>query len=1525
MSVTKRRWSLLSGLAIGTLFLVPSATLAQDPQPICPGPGCALYFNPETNSTSAGTNTTAQVFFHLFNDTPNPVQASLDCVSSGSVIDCAPVQCLRGGCLPLTSVEVPANGSVQITTQFTTGLVGGTGGVGLIAQGGGEWASASYLVTVGDPGPPIVDASMNPGPNMDRSSCVTAGAGPAGAFQCGELLVAHAMPAYRTRSRERTLTLLYTSGSARPYPLVMADVHFPAGTVVPDEVQVKLFVNGIERAAHTYPGAQFEGAAKRRVAVGFDAAAAGLSTGVYEYHLEVSGLYPTSQQGTTEGGEFTIVNRSQNNSYGAGWAVAGVDQLYFGQAGRGAILLVGGDGSTRLYESIGQDQWLAPAGAYRDTIRYSNVSDGSVPEGDYYWTRLKNRTRVFFNERGKQKWVVDREGHKVEYGYAGFGLVVGDDSPGAPLEYVQIAPHGAGKRYLFEYNQPSPSLKQIVDPAGRVLTATWEGGLLTRLRDPGRPVGQEVRFSYSGTRMISWRSPGGATTKYVYFGASNLLARDTLPQTQAGRAVNQYIAVQSRGLATAPSSNASVPADSAFARVIGPRTDVAQRTTFWVNRHGAPTRIVDAVGGVTEIAYDTALHPLLARRIRYPNARVVGVGYDAQTNVLWVADSTHSAGVATTTYEYDLAWNEVSKITTPNGTQTAFNYNATNGRRTWMRDALGNQTDYRYYESGPALGLVRAIVDPGAVVPDSFEYNGLGNLARRLSQRHTPAVPVVWEYGYNDTTQLTLVRQPDALETRNTYSPRNQLLSRTDIRPGLTAPAVTTFEHDTEDRLWRRTDPIGVQYLWEYDALGRTTRAIDAAQKADSMGYDLAGNMTVHRTRRGHIVAQSYDAANRLIRKIMPGFSEPSMFTSLGNITISTDTAFFAYDVAGNIVTARNRHSRVGRVFSKEGNLVSDTLRIGRVANPADFTGHVYTWQFTYDRENRRLTTHYPHVPILNMPGPTTYSYGGPGHADPRGFLVGMTTPLGKSFGLSYDDHGRLARIDYPNHTHTEYRYYPDHSLRAADARTGNTGSIPSGILFRDSLIRNVASHITRRDRQQLGTTVHEHSYGYDGFQRLKSYGRTQSGGGTEQFDYDLAGNRTEKISSMGTLEQWEYTYQAGRLTVGKRLHSGSWQNHLAQVWDHAGNLKDRAGYLTGMLWNGTNLVAGLIQAETRYFYSADGKLVRSETYRPEPTAPRWGTELAYRYDALGRRIMEWERWNLGGGGEVRRHLYDGQHRSYELKSALSNADHVSQGGIHHPHPLEDAAIFRYLYGDSAAIYLHRDELGNVLAATSTTGAWDGNYAPMAALTGYRAYGEPDKPYNDPGDTFTGRETSDGLNGGLLYLRNRYYDPNTGRFTQEDPIGFAGGMNLYAYANNNPATYTDPFGLSPCSRLVGIACTVMTLAAQIKQTFTANPAAATGSPIDRLAIEATARGVASTTTEASQADALRHVKRAASRGAQVQVPQGREPPRLQSQTMRRPAHVTRGATGFFLRAPVTGVLLLPQSYVDVLFGQDGTI
>lgn len=55
------------------------------------------------------------------------------------------------------------------------------------------------------------------------------------------------------------------------------------------------------------------------------------------------------------------------------------------------------------------------------------------------------------------------------------------------------------------------------------------------------------------------------------------------------------------------------------------------------------------------------------------------------------------------------------------------------------------------------------------------------------------------------------------------------------------------------------------------------------------------------------------------------------------------------------------------------------------------------------------------------------------------------------------------------------------------------------------------------------------------------------------------------------------------------------------------------------------------------------------------------------------------------------------------------------------------------------------------------------------------------------------------IDAGLYYFNARWYDPQVGRFTQQDPIGFKGGdINFYRYVRNNQIYYTDPNGLVPC-------------------------------------------------------------------------------------------------------------------------------
>jgi RHS repeat-associated protein len=108
---------------------------------------------------------------------------------------------------------------------------------------------------------------------------------------------------------------------------------------------------------------------------------------------------------------------------------------------------------------------------------------------------------------------------------------------------------------------------------------------------------------------------------------------------------------------------------------------------------------------------------------------------------------------------------------------------------------------------------------------------------------------------------------------------------------------------------------------------------------------------------------------------------------------------------------------------------------------------------------------------------------------------------------------------------------------------------------------------------------------------------------------------------------------------------------------------------------------------------------------------------------------------------------------------------------------------------------VHSDHLDTprLLTDSTATESWRASYRAYGAAT---VDADPDRdgqvlPYFNirfPGQYFDA-ETN------LHYNRFRYYDPETGRYINQDPIGRIGGLNLYAYGENNPGGAIDPFGL----------------------------------------------------------------------------------------------------------------------------------
>jgi RHS repeat-associated protein len=111
-------------------------------------------------------------------------------------------------------------------------------------------------------------------------------------------------------------------------------------------------------------------------------------------------------------------------------------------------------------------------------------------------------------------------------------------------------------------------------------------------------------------------------------------------------------------------------------------------------------------------------------------------------------------------------------------------------------------------------------------------------------------------------------------------------------------------------------------------------------------------------------------------------------------------------------------------------------------------------------------------------------------------------------------------------------------------------------------------------------------------------------------------------------------------------------------------------------------------------------------------------------------------------------------------------------------------------------IYFVTDGSGRQWVAATNIGTMPDDYRPGAGTdkSHWRYAGGTARAEGFGASRFAGTSP---YTSGLAFFRNRTYDQRTGRWTQEDPLGVAGGLNLYQFNGNNPVSYTDPFGLCP--------------------------------------------------------------------------------------------------------------------------------
>jgi RHS repeat-associated protein len=1348
---------------------------------------------------------------------------------------------IASGCTPsATSVILAGQATSTVAVSYTSGTSPSTGQITLTAKESKDASlkdSGWVTVATGTAQAPTVALStVNPGTTVERDLCLTIALVGSAAAECGDLRLAHGLPAVRTMGRARAPTLVYSSAYAHPYPLLAAEVTLPAGAANPDSVEVVLHKGGDSVRAR-WAGSAFSPGRTNRVVIGWDRL--NDTTGVYSYTLDVANIYPASRLSASPApsGEYVVVNRSQSE-FGAGWWLAGLERLRLD-----SMLWIGGDGSARVYRATGiTNVWAGPPVMRPDTLK---------KVGTEYVRLLPARAEVWFDAQGRHVRTVSRLRHDTTLFHR--NVTTGK------LDSITVAPASQALRYKFVYNATTGVLDSVIaPPAGSILRAaklTKNGSQITAIRDPDTST---VSFGYDGgfaNRINSRTDRVGTVTSY-FFDAAGKVARDSLdPGSSQPVMVSRLRAYESAGFIGTPALDTAI-APAAFD---GPRTDVGDSTLFWLNGLGAPRRIRNPLGFETNVQRQDPTFAALVTRTQGPNGRVMRATYDGRGHVLTTTDSGTivNGQVAVTRHGWNAAWDADTLVVPPEGDSTVIGIDASTGNRLWQQDASGSRVNFGY---DAATGLLLTIQEPGTGATTTLSYDlARGNLARVLSPLGFRDSTYRDALG-RDTLEVTPIDsgQTKVQRKRTVYDLQDRV-TRTETRadsmgyrlsgvtpdPKPVSPDTAIVVHiydkegrDKGDTTLARPDSVSIDRpIWESRTFDRAGRILSKrlGSGPTSFTYDAAGNAVTETYRAGFTVSAQFDAVNRVTQRVVPRRAwartdctghpagplggtpclmkfpyYPNLISD--SLEVAADTLVFAYDSAGNMVRADNRDAHVRRTYYQNGLLATDSLWL-RDYSDNSFGTAFAGLRYGYDRDGRRSWLKLPLA--LAGAGTDSMAYA---YSPANGALIRVRDGSNRRDSLTYTPAGRLDSLKVfaagaSSAGIREKRQYDlDGRMISRERRTGANAVLQSDGLSYDARGNIVSATTSSAALFQGAQTI---TTAYDGLGPVVASQVTNSVGAwdLEEFRTDALGNvwyQHVRHSADQTAGSQRSYYAENHLLSGR---SGAlpttcnppnpyYLDTLYQTVDGAGNVIRTGEEQRDCNGNYTTETA------TNSYYSADNRLAAVQRY--VNGGSQTGSWEEYRYDALGRRVLTRARRDAPDlcnnstvcVSFVERTVWDGDQVLHEQQS--SQLDGMAGGppnygtvgyahvlGIDQPVHLMDGRVIHYNWrglGEASSWADGTTDDCQLGTPCTTTIAW-----PAGQGVYYRRATDPNAGVTI---TWIGNLPANGANTtGQLYRRNRYYDAAAGRFTQEDPIGLAGGLNLYGFAAGDPVNFSDPFGL----------------------------------------------------------------------------------------------------------------------------------
>ncbi|HZG43849.1 MAG TPA: hypothetical protein VEY93_12860, partial [Longimicrobium sp.] len=749
--------------------------------------------------------------------------------------------------------------------------------------------------------------------------------------------------------------------------------------------------------------------------------------------------------------------------------------------------------------------WGAPSLDRPDTLKRAGTG----------WVRLVGGgVRVHFDATGRHDSTVSRLKHQTAFRY---------DSAGR-LETITIPQAAAAQGFAFRYGADR-RLDRVESPGiggvARVTTIHRAGPRVDSIADPDL---SRIRFGYADAtslRVASRTNRLGHQAVFRYDGGYRLSA-SRLDPSATDSIVTRLRSMESLGLATSTGGGA-VDSARAYALLDGPRTDVGDSTRLWLDRWGAPRRIVNALGHQTVLFREDPRFPALVTRTRAPNGLETSAAYDARGNV--EASTVHNplgdGRHARTTYEWDAKWDAPTRISTFEVSaagvarqvvgSTRMEYDSVTGNRLWeqLGDSVARRVTYSYYPAGhPHAGQIARIRTPADVahgVPgDSVAYDASGNL-----QAQATTTGILTSY-VNDVlgrpvVTVTPVDAAKGLFRRDSvvYDAMGRVTWSISTGPALTNPEASSatgvpsttpeqrlFVHNSYDdagnllavRRWSVPDTAHVDVMttqFEYDRAGRKRAEIAADGARDSTYYDAAGNVTTAVTRRGYRITMTYDELNRLRTRAVPptatrgrdtlqiGYGVTVLFPIWG-----TDPATGNATVRGATVTFPGDTERFA--YDRSGNLIYAANRdaiVRRRYNPngtlAGDTLIIATYA-TRDTTQHVYGLRYQYDVLgrrMELHHPTNLAPAGGwtvhNEYDPlTGALAGVTDPAG-THSFHHNTAGQLTGETFANGVTEAYTHDAEGRLRT------RTLTIPGmGVLDRDTMTydpRGKLTHVQQR------------------------------------------------------------------------------------------------------------------------------------------------------------------------------------------------------------------------------------------------------------------------------------------------------------------------------------------------------------------------------------------------------------------------------------------------------------------------------